>query len=412
MRYYTLQIMTKHKTDILRLLQEHALCDSCLGRLMKHHLPQPMANRERGEILRSKYTETPNSSFEQCFLCEGLCDEISHFADLVADELQEYEYSTFLIGCVVDDDILQKEHALWESYNIENPESIKTEIHREIGKLLEPRLQKTVVFEHPDIHVIIDTRFDVLTLQIKPVYLYGRYQKLQRDIPQTTWHCRICRGVGCRVCNFTGQQYPLSVEEAIGEWAVKLTNAKEAILHGAGREDIDALMVGEGRPFVLEIKHPHLRTIDLHQLEQHVNKDFDKKVQVHKLRWSTKEEIARLKQASFRKIYRITIEGKTPFIKEKLKEVAQILPGTTIQQFTPTRVAHRRAQKNRSRTIYQCTVESIAKTSAVLTLETESGTYVKEFVSGDEGRTQPNLSELLDIPCTVTQLDVIDVKGE
>jgi len=130
------------------------------------------------------------------------------------------------------------------------------------------------------------------------------------------------------------------------------------------------------------------------------------------LRWSTKDEIARLKQAAFRKQYRLTIEGKTPFIKEKLKEVAQILPGTIIQQFTPLRVEHRRAQKTRPRTIYHCTVESIDHASAVLTLETESGLYVKEFVSGDNGRTHPNLSELLGMPCTVTQLDVIDVKGE
>ena len=44
-----------------------------------------------------------------------------------------------------------------------------------------------------------------------------------------------------------------------------------------------------------------------------------------------------------------------------------------------------------------------------LTLNTESGTYVKEFVSGDEGRTQPNFSDSLGTQCVVETLDVIAI---
>jgi tRNA pseudouridine synthase 10 len=92
--------------------------------------------------------------------------------------------------------------------------------------------------------------------------------------------------------------------------------------------------------------------------------------------------------------------------------VAQSLQGQLIKQFTPTRVAHRRANKIRERHIYNCTIESVDGIIASLTLETESGTYIKEFVSGDNDKTQPNLSELIGIPCKVKELDVIDVKGE
>lgn len=42
-------------------------------------------------------------------------------------------------------------------------------------------------------------------------------------------------------------------------------------------------------------------------------------------------------------------------------------------------------------------------------MKTQSGTYVKEFVSGDGGRTRPNFSERLGIPCKVDLLDVQDV---
>ena len=44
-----------------------------------------------------------------------------------------------------------------------------------------------------------------------------------------------------------------------------------------------------------------------------------------------------------------------------------------------------------------------------LELETDSGTYVKEFVSGDDGRTQPNFSERLGVQCVVVALDVLAI---
>ncbi|HDS44699.1 MAG TPA: tRNA pseudouridine(54/55) synthase Pus10, partial [Methanomicrobia archaeon] len=34
----------------------------------------------------------------------------------------------------------------------------------------------------------------------------------------------------------------------------------------------------------------------------------------------------------------------------------------------------------------------------------------KELISGDEGRTTPNLSALLGMPAAVTELDVLDVE--
>ena len=189
---------------------------------------------------------------------------------------------------------------------------------------------------------------------------------------------------------------------------------KEPMSHsmGAAREDIDALMLGTGRPFVLEIKNPKIRNIDLTLLEKETNQTTKDKIEITSLRFSTRDEIARIKAAEFRKTYRVTIEATQPLNKEKLIKVAQTLQGKLIKQLTPTRVAHRRANKIRERTIYNCTIESVEGIIARLTLETESGTYVKEFVSGDDNKTQPNLSELIGIPCKVKELDVIDVKGE
>jgi tRNA pseudouridine synthase 10 len=46
------------------------------------------------------------------------------------------------------------------------------------------------------------------------------------------------------------------------------------------------------------------------------------------------------------------------------------------------------------------------------TLRCESGTYVKETVHGDGGRTQPSLSSLIKAKCEVLWLDVGDIHAD
>jgi tRNA pseudouridine synthase 10 len=66
----------------------------------------------------------------------------------------------------------------------------------------------------------------------------------------------------------------------------------------------------------------------------------------------------------------------------------------------------------RQKKIFNCTVESLEGAMATLSIEAESGTYIKELITGDDGNTKPSISEILGFPCTVKELDVIEVKGE
>ena len=70
------------------------------------------------------------------------------------------------------------------------------------------------------------------------------------------------------MCNLTGKMYPESVQELIGVHVLSASRGQDVIFHGAGREDVDARMSGNGRPFVLEIKSPHRREVDLQELER------------------------------------------------------------------------------------------------------------------------------------------------
>jgi len=394
-----------------KTLTTYHLCDSCLGRLFRQ-IKKGSTNKQKGALIQNNLKQTKKTEAKDCWLCDGLTEEIDHFVDLISDTLQEYEFNTFLIGTKIDEDIVEREKELQSFIDSEDFEPIKMEINREVGKILEKKLGKTVDFALPDITALVDTSFDVVNLQICSLFIYGRYKKLKRGIPQTKWPCRICRGKGCRSCNYTGKMYDTSVEELVSKKAMDLINGSDESFHGCGREDVDALMLGNGRPFVLEIKNPKKRTIDISHLESEINSYVKDKIEINNLRLSDKKEIARIKNAEFNKIYRIVIEGEKIIKKEKLKEVAQILQGKTIKQLTPTRVAHRRANKVRERKIYKCELESVEGSIARLTIETQSGTYIKELVSGDDGRTTPNISEMLGTPCKVNELDVIEIKGE
>jgi len=401
----------KNILEIARqLASKHKLCDNCLGRFF-YKTNINLTNNKLGSLIR-KQLKIKKTDAENCWLCEGLIEEIPVFTKLVEDKLKNYEFKTFLIGSKIDENILEKEKQILEITGSEYVESIKNEINREIGKKIEKKLCKTVDFEKPDIMAIIDTCFNIVTLQITSLYLYGRYKKYSREIPQTRWFCKICHGKGCRKCCYTGKLYKTSVEELISKEILDATHGEDVSFHGAGREDIDVRMLGNGRPFVIEIKNPQVRTLDLKNIQKNINKKNKGLIEVINLRYSNKEEVNRIKKAAFNKVYRVVFSCGKPINNEKLKKAVQSLPGSKINQFTPSRVAHRRANMVRQKHIYKCDIELVEGTIAILTLETESGTYVKELVTGDNGRTTPSIAELINSPCKVLELDVTEVKGE
>ncbi len=384
-------------------LEGYKLCDACLGRQFAK-VEHGITNEERGRRIR-EMMGWERVEAEECWLCEGLMGEIEKFSDMVVEALKEYEFNNFLVGCKVDEEILKREEEISTPYS----ESIKREINREVGKLVAKKVDKPAEFIHPDIVAIVDTRYDVVILDVRPVFIYGRYRKLVRGIPQTKWYCRKCRGRGCEYCNYKGKMYDESVEELIATKAMEVFQAKDEDFHGAGREDIDVRMLGNGRPFILELKEPRKRNINLDELQELINEYAKGKVEVSQLRYATKDEVEKIKTAKYPKTYRVKIKFEE---KGKINEAVNALRGSIISQRTPKRVAHRRADKVRRRKIIDIKIEEIGMNEATLMIKAESGTYIKELVTGDEGRTTPSLAELAGVEMEVVELDVIEIGDE
>jgi len=351
-------------------------------------------------------------SSAECPVCQGLFTELEDFAALVMDEIEGWEWETFLVGTKVDSDIVTAEEELWAELGAEHAEPVKAEVNREVGKLIETATGKRANLHRPDIAALLDTRYDTVELSVAPLFMYGRYRKLVRNIPQTRWPCTKCRGKGCEKCGGTGKLYQESVEELIAFEAMKATGGTEHSFHGMGREDIDARMLGNGRPFVLEITRPRVRSLNYPELERAMNRHAPGKVEVSGLRSSERKEVARVKELGPPKSYQATVELEREVGEEEARTAVEGLRGVVVKQRTPTRVAHRRADMVRERKVHDIRLDSYAPKTLVINIKGEKGIYIKELMHGDAGRTSPSLAELLNAACEVAALDVLEIHDQ
>lgn len=395
---------------VIGSLKTRDLCDHCLGRLVGR-IGHGYSNDQRGQAIRESMG-LRRTEISDCVLCKGLFNRLDEFATAVKDKLSEISYRTFAVGSRYDPAVIEREESIWSECGSEYAEPIKVEMNREIGKRVEKLTGVQVNTLAPDVTAIIDVNFLQIDLEISSLFIYGRYIKHDRTIPQTRWPCRRCKGKGCQRCGFTGKMYQESVEELVRKEFMLASGAEESAFHGMGREDIDARMLGTGRPFVLELKRPKSRDIDLSRLQKITNMANQGRIEISCLRMSSKEEVRRLKDAEPEKSYRVMIEFSGPVSSAKLLNAFGSLRQMPIEQRTPTRVSHRRADRIRKRFIKEIELESLNAGTAMVRLRASSGTYIKELIHGDDGRTRPSLAELLGMQVTVKRLDVIGVHDE
>lgn len=422
------------------ILEESPLCDHCLGRQFATLLTGT-TNDERGRALKTAlgmqgHTEALEGDDdllravarsghdlannvmkrrggaldeETCSLCGGLFRHLDGWADLAASNLANYEFDTFLVGTKMPSDLTRKEEEFWTRHGAAHSEQLKSELNREVGRRLENRLDAVAELKAPDIVALLDPETQEVEIQSNPLYVYGRYRKLARGIPQTEWPCHVCNGRGCMRCDGTGYLYDESVEGFVAPTLVEAADGAEGVFHGCGREDIDALMLGTGRPFVLEVKEPRRRNLDLAALQNDINTSSNGKVEVELKGFVGSRAVEEIKTTRPDKTYRARIRGE--FEKENLKDALKGIKGEIVQR-TPTRVSHRRADRSRTRSVRNARLIRMDDGDAVVEVEGEAGLYIKELVNSDSGGTQPSITELVGTQVECVELDVLDVKYE
>lgn len=327
-----------------------------------------------------------------------MLNDLEPLISRILEAVAPYEFRTFVLGF---DRPPNYDRALHE----QEYRGLK----RVLGDTLRARLPGTDAdFSRPDLRVHI-TRGGELHIQTAPLFLGGRYRKLSREIPGTRWIHHTCGGRGCAACSHTGNLCGPSVQELLAKPVLRQTGGRHTLFHTLGREDVDARMLGRGRPFVLEVHHPLRRMLNLEEIRREVCEAAGGTAEVLHLELVGHEARSLVKAVEAEKSYRAWLDFGDPVAPEVVARV-EALAGTIITQLSPTRVAHRRGKDAvRMKRVLESHWLGNVEGRNVWEARVEAGTYVKELVSGDGGRTRASLAEILGRPCRCVALDVLEV---
>ena len=311
------------------------------------------------------------------------------FYNYIKPILEEHHISSFNLGCSFPENIDREEYKI----------SFQQKLLEKISK--DFKIDK----EKPECTVVIDFRKDLINFEIRSVFVYGVYNKFSRELPQTIHYCYNCYGKGCDFCKNTGRLENTSVQEIISPHLEKEFGAEKSNFIGNGREDINVRMLGNGREFLVELFDPMFRSLPEEKykiLEKKINENKD--VNVSFLKTATENDVDSVKNSRRSKMYRALI-----FSKEPLGDLNFLVKEYEIKQETPKRVSKRRANLVRERKAKVTSVEKKDDHFFYLEVIADSGLYIKEFISSDQERSKPSISQLLNNACECKELDVIKI---
>jgi tRNA pseudouridine synthase 10 len=168
---------------------------------------------------------------------------------------------------------------------------------------------------------------------------------------------------------------------------------------------MDVRMLGGGRPFVLEVANARAAAPSAEALAAATAAlAAAGRVGVRALATLSRAQRERMREgeAEKSKAYRAVVSLSRPFTQADADALSAAVAaagdeGLMLHQQTPVRVLHRRAALTRPRPVVALVARALPgfANGCVLDLRCGAGTYVKEFIHGDFGRTQPCLGDIL-----------------
>jgi tRNA pseudouridine synthase 10 len=431
-----------------RLLQDYALCDRCLGRQFAL-LVSGSDNHSRGGALKLILTSNAhkmviegddkgqrlltklatNGFFDpalrtlekqgiilerqplKCHLCKGKLDEIEPLTNEIIHEFAKLRFKTFLVGIKMTSKILDEEDEIRSKLGIVWGEEIRNEFSREIGKAISRKSEKTVNHRNPDVTIFVDPFNNRFQIQVNPVYFIGRYIKQEKGIRQRVWTCKTCNGVGCPDCKGKGGTLGDSVEEVINEPIQGMLSCNEVVFRPIGREDSDTIVLGRGRPFILEVREAREIPADLNLLKKLINKHGSGRIEITELSRTTREKAQKLTLRNQTTVlYRVTAKFKDKIITEKLEVLERELSKVMVSQYVYGGKSRRR--RRRQKYIYETTTRRLAPNQIELIIRCQGGTRVRDLINGLEFKTEPNVAEILGTNASEIQIEIKDIQLE
>lgn len=375
---------TSHHTKVTqtlslvdKILDEYPLCIACTERLFAKKLGKRIHDLSQ------------KSKTSKCFICKNFLVQINHFVNKLLDISSEYQFSTFLVGAILKPSIIDNDDEIRSKFQLRGVDSVKTDFTNKIAKIFSKKTKSKIDCLNPEVTLTIDLKSDSYQIKSKPLFLFGKYAKTERGIPQKEKPCSNCEGKGCRTCNNHGICTFDSVEGKIAKLVFDRFDAGQIKITWIGGEDKSSLVLNKGRPFFVKVINPKKRII---KLAKRISQD---KVIIHNLRPIKQNPKTTF---PFKTKFQLRVETEGSITKNMLKPIGNLIKTTII-------VSDK--NKRNQKTIYAIKHKLVSANSFLLSIRADGGLPIKRFVEGPN--VSPNLTALLNTKCTCKEFDFHEI---
>ena len=371
-------------TQILvnKILRNYSLCDFCIGRLISNNLCLK-PSRNLGKKFNSNGKKIDS---KKCFICKNIFDNLNQVVQNMIENSHSYQFSTFLIGSILKPSIPDNDDIVRSKFKIKGVMNVKTQINHEIAKKFARQSKSKLDIIDPELTVKVNFKDESCSINSRSLFMYGRYTKGRRNIPQKQESCKNCSGKGCVSCDFHGLENFDSVEGQISKFLIKKFKSRQIKINWIGGEDKTSLISGNGRPFFIKIIDPHIRKSRIQK------QNYLDGIELHDLRQIQNQP---KEFVPFRSKVVVSVKSELPLedhLLEKLLTIKNI----------PLEI-HNRGERIIKKSIYDIKYKKSNSNSLKISMLVDGGVPIKSFI--ENSSVQPNLTKLLQNRCTCVQFD-------
>ncbi|MGQ0377374.1 MAG: tRNA pseudouridine(54/55) synthase Pus10 [Nitrososphaerota archaeon] len=369
-----------------KILDEYQLCAICTGRLFAKKLGL-LSYEQLGKKI---YHFLQKSEPSKCFVCKNFLLKTNYYVDKLLEISSEYEFSTFLVGAILKPSIVDNDDEIRSKFQLRGIDSVKTDFTNQIAKIFSKKTKSRIDYLNPEITITIDLKPDSCLVKSLPLFLFGKYTKTERGIPQKEKPCSNCEGKGCRTCNNHGICTYDSVEGKIAKLVFAKFDADQIKITWIGGEDKTSLVLNKGRPFFVKLINPKKRNVHL------AKKITQDKVVIHNL-----HQIKQNLKTSFlfKTKVQLHVETEGSITKDDLKPIETLIKNI-IAVYDKT--------KRNEKTIYSVKYKLLSSNSFSLFMTADGGLPIKRFVEGTN--VFPNLTDLINTKCSCKEFDFYEIR--